>query len=79
MLAVSIMFYLGERNKLRDNNKVGWACGDRKCHLGNRLCGLDLEMSLTFLRLGLPQESELYVYSYIRLTCVIKKKHENEH
>ena len=54
--------------------KIKQNVGDRKCHHGNRLYGLDLEMTLTFLRPGLPQESELYIYSYIRLTCVIKKK-----
>ena len=61
--------------------KIKQDVGDRKCHHGNRLYGLDLEMTLTFLRPGLPQKSELYIYSYIRLTCVVlkKKNHENEH
>lgn len=54
--------------------KIKQDVGDRKCHHGNRLYGLNLEMILTFLRPGLPQESELYLYSYILLTCVIKKK-----
>lgn len=54
--------------------KIKQDVGDRKCHHGNTLYGLGLEMTLTFLRPGLPQKSELYVYSYIRLTCVVLKK-----
>lgn len=54
--------------------KIKQDVGDRKCHHGNTLYGLGLEMTLTFLRPGLPQNSELYVYSYIHLTCVVLKK-----
>lgn len=34
MLAVSIMFYLGERNKLRDNNKEDGGGGIESVTLG---------------------------------------------